>query len=91
MDTLITTPRSFITLRPAQEADAQSFRDMRPEALRNHPDVFSADYAVNYGQPFTFWEGRLRSLGSEGMIYFAAHEDELIVLPKILPRWFTPA
>jgi RimJ/RimL family protein N-acetyltransferase len=78
MDNNITTRQSPVTIRPAQEADAQAFRNLRLEALHNHPEAFSADYNINCGHPSTFWAERLQSLGSEGMIYFAIHNDELI-------------
>lgn len=78
MDTLITTSRGIIAIRPAQEADAQAFRDLRLEALHNHPEAFSADYAANYEHPSTFWTERLHSPGNEGMIYFVIHNDGLI-------------
>jgi RimJ/RimL family protein N-acetyltransferase len=84
METLITTPYGDITIRPAQEADAQAFRALRLEALHNHPEAFSADYSVNFSQPATFWTDRLRSLGNEGMIFFAVHTEKLIAMTGIL-------
>lgn len=77
MDTL-TTPRGKITFRPAQAADVSAFRNLRLEALHNHPESFSSDYAANYAYASTFWTERLRSLGSEGTIYFAAQNNGLI-------------
>lgn len=74
----ITTPRGLITIRPGQEADAPAYRELRLEALRNHPEAFSADYAANEGQPMTYWTERLRSLDSDGMMYFAVSDNKLI-------------
>ncbi len=51
----ITTPRGVIVIRQAQESDAQAYRELRLEELRNHPDAFSADYAINEARPETFW------------------------------------
>lgn len=63
--------------------DAENFRMLRLEALRSHPEVFSADYAFNEAQPTSYWIDRLKSLGTldaqdvqvaqrgQGMIYFA--------------------
>lgn len=78
MDKRITTPRGIITIRQATESDAESYRDLRLEGLRNHPEAFSADYAINEQRPMTFWEERMRSLGNENMIFFAVHKDNLI-------------
>jgi RimJ/RimL family protein N-acetyltransferase len=76
--TLLKTPNGPISLRPAQESDALAFRELRLEALRNHPEAFSADYALNEAEPPTFWSNRLRTLGNDGRLYFAIHEDKLI-------------
>ena len=81
--TTIETPNGPLTLRPALEADAENFRALRLEALRSHPDVFSADYTVNEQQPLEFWQGRLRGLGSEGMIFFAEHNAALVGMSGI--------
>ena len=78
MDTNISTKNGTITIRPAQDEDVASYRDLRLEALRNHPVAFSADYDANKRQPPAYWEGRLRELGDGGMLYFATHEGRLI-------------
>ena len=72
------TSRSSIVIRPAQESDAQAYRSLRLEALRNHPEAFSADYDLNAARPMSYWEERLRALGSEGMMFFAIHNTDLI-------------
>ncbi len=78
MDAQLTTPRGNISIRPAQATDAQAFRDLRLEALRNHPEVFSSDYAAYCERPLAYWAGRLQSLGPESMIFFAAQNDDLL-------------
>ncbi len=80
MDTPITTPRGTVTLRSAREEDAPAYRDLRLEALRNHPEAFSSDYAANLAKPMTFWVERLRfsSADSAVMMYFAVHDQQLI-------------
>jgi hypothetical protein len=55
MDTVMATPRGTITIRPAAEDAAAPLRDLRLEALRTHPEAFSADYATTLDQPVTFW------------------------------------
>lgn len=70
-----------VTIRPARQSDRDNFRTLRLEALRSHPEAFSADYELNAGRPMSYWEERLTSLESKaepGMIYFAEYEDRLI-------------
>ncbi len=67
-------------IRPGKEEDAAAYRDLRLEALRNHPEVFSADYEGNAARPMAFWVDRLRLGGIDGtpMMFFADHEGALI-------------
>jgi RimJ/RimL family protein N-acetyltransferase len=78
MERIIATPRGPVIIRPGQEADAPAYRELRLEALRLHPEAFSADYDHSARQPMTFWTDRLRSTGQGSAIYFASHEDQLI-------------
>jgi RimJ/RimL family protein N-acetyltransferase len=78
MDKQITTSRGIVTIRPAQETDALAYRDLRLEALHDHPEAFSSDYAVNQARPMAFWTERLRSLGSDSTIYFAIYQNSLV-------------
>lgn len=79
----VETARGIVFIREAEETDVESFRSLRLEALRNHPEVFGSDYAVNEKQPLEFWAGRLRGLGSTGMIYFATDHERLIGMSAI--------
>ena len=76
------TRRGVVTIRPAELADAEKFRELRLHALRDHPDVFSADYAFNEAQPITYWEKRLEALGigSQGRIFFAESQAALVAM-----------
>ena len=78
MAALIVAPHGPVLIRPGQETDAQAYRSLRLAALRNHPEVFSADFAANEAQPMTYWIERLHLLGSESMIYFATSNEVLI-------------
>ena len=70
---------TLIHIRPAQETDAPAYRNLRLEALRSQPEAFSADYASNEAQPPDFWTHRLlQAQGSEGMLCFAVHGDDLV-------------
>jgi RimJ/RimL family protein N-acetyltransferase len=79
MDTSITTPHGTVAIRSAREEDAPAYRDLRLEALRNHPEAFSADYEANLAKPMTFWTERLlNSPDNTVMIYFAVRDQPLI-------------
>jgi len=76
----ITTPRGAVTIRPASEEDVLAYRELRLEALRNHPEAFSSDYATSLARPMAYWTDRLKSDGSDDgvIIYFAVHDEQLI-------------
>ena len=80
MDTSITTSHRTVTIRTAREEDAPAYRDLRLEALRNHPEAFSADYTANLAQPMTFWADRLRLNSPDNAVklYFAVRDQSLI-------------
>ena len=80
MDAAIVTPRGNITIRVATAEDALAYRDLRLEALRDHPDAFSSDYAENLAKPMSFWTDRLDPERPDRtvMTYFAVHEQQLI-------------
>lgn len=78
MDTQIITPHGNVIIRSAQETDAMAYRELRLEALRNHPEAFSSDYAVNQAHPPAFWVDRVSITGNERTLYFAVCNDNLI-------------
>jgi RimJ/RimL family protein N-acetyltransferase len=78
MERIIATSRGPVINRPGQEADAPAYRELRLEALRLHPEAFSADYDHSASQPMTFWTDRLRASGQGSAIYFASQDDELL-------------
>ena len=69
-----------VTIRPGREEDAPAYRDLRLEALRNHPEAFSSDYETALAKPIDYWTKRLRlhDPDSEVMLYFAAHGQQLV-------------
>jgi RimJ/RimL family protein N-acetyltransferase len=88
MVTSIATARGTVTIRPASEEDASAYRDLRLEALRDHPEAFSADYATTLAQPMSFWSERLRSSGTETAVanFLAVHDHQLIGMCAIARR-----
>lgn len=75
---MLNTSRGLVKIRPAQESDAQAFRDLRLEALRNHPLAYSSDYAAYADRPLQFWIDRIKNLGEDDMIFLALCEQALI-------------
>jgi len=69
-----------VTIRPGTEEDAPAYRELRLEALRNHPEAFSSDYAENLAKPLSFWTERLRSGNPDNavMMYFCVRDEQLI-------------
>ena len=78
MNKTLSTPHGIIIIRQARESDAEAYRNLRLEGLKNHPEAFSADYVVNEQRPETFWVERIASLRDGNMLFFAAHENELV-------------
>ncbi len=76
----VTTPRGAVTIRPGAEEDAPAYRDLRLEALHNHPEAFSSDYEAGLAKPMSYWTKRLRFNDPDNgaMLYFAAHDELLI-------------
>ena len=75
MPLVVETPRGLISIRPAAEADVAAMRDLRLEALRNHPEAFSADYTLaSRDQSVPYWSDWLRdrSDGNRNILYLAA-------------------
>jgi len=76
----ITTPFGTVTIRPGTEEDASAYRELRLEALRNHPEAFSSDYETNLAKPMRYWTERLRLNDPDNgvMLHFAVHNGLLI-------------
>ncbi len=85
METTLTTARGEMTIRPAREADALAFRDLRLEALRDHPTAYTSDYASNREKPTSYWTERLRFHRGDNteMIYFATQGNQLVGMSGI--------
>jgi GNAT superfamily N-acetyltransferase len=80
MKHLIDSARGQVTIRLAAEEDAPAFRDLRLEALRNHPEVFSSDYAANLSEPMSYWVKRLSTTQGDRMVMTVVAEHERILV-----------
>ncbi len=50
-----------------------AYREIRLEALKNHPTVFGSDYAASAVQPESYWMERIQS--SDDRVTFVAEAD----------------
>ena len=76
------TPPGQIHLRPAVPADAAAFRELRLEALRLHPQAFSADYESSLAISEAQWSERLQP-DQNGVILFAEVDAALVGMSGI--------
>jgi ribosomal protein S18 acetylase RimI-like enzyme len=76
-------PTDAIVIRHSIPADVNSFRELRLEALENHPTSFGADYAENKLKPQTYWEERLAFFSEEQALFFAEEKSQLIGMAGI--------
>jgi RimJ/RimL family protein N-acetyltransferase len=85
MSTKSITAQGAVNIRPTQADDVTAFRDLRLEALRNHPEAFGADYAEQSTRPITAWEERVRrGAGSDlGITYVAEVDGALVAMVGI--------
>jgi RimJ/RimL family protein N-acetyltransferase len=72
-------PSQDLLVRPTTEADADAFREMRLEALRNHPEAYSADYDEQANFSREQWLERLRN----GNTFVACEGDTLVGMAGI--------
>jgi RimJ/RimL family protein N-acetyltransferase len=87
---MISTPQGSVVIRLARETDALNYRDLRLEALKNHPEAFSSDYDTFVAKPMSYWEDRLRDQGTDSSVrmYFAEHQAQLVGMCAIVRQNF---
>lgn len=64
------------TTRHTKPADLQVFRELRLEALKNHPSAFGSDYEETLLQPQSYWEKRLTFQAGEQALFFSEHRGQ---------------
>ena len=62
------------TIRPLRVDEAASYRDIRLEALRLHPEGFSASFEQEAARPLAFFEDRLT-----GSVIFGGFRDDVLL------------
>ena len=78
------TLRGRIVIREANIADAQSFLELRLEALQNSPIAFSADYQKNFNHPAKYWEDLLSPHPDESTMFIGEYEGKLIAMSGMM-------
>jgi len=71
------------TIRHATTSDLDAFRELRLEALKNHPTAFGADYEESAARPNEYWQERLEFDKSQEALFFAEHESQLVGMTGI--------
>lgn len=72
-------------IRAATEEDVESYRDLRLEALHQHPEVFGPDYESSVKWPLEKWKEHLRGNdGVKSVTYLAWLDDLLIGMATIV-------
>jgi len=66
-----------IIIRHAISSDVDSFRELRLEALQNHPTAFGADYEESAARPSEHWQERLKIDKDKEALFFAEHDGQL--------------
>jgi RimJ/RimL family protein N-acetyltransferase len=82
----ITTSRGDVLIRPTQIGDAAAYRALRLIGLRDHPEVFGADYATSAAHPIEYWQERMQhgAGGEHGVTYVADAAGELIGMTTLV-------
>jgi RimJ/RimL family protein N-acetyltransferase len=70
-----------VAIRPIVESDAEAYRALRLNALRQHPSAFSADYEQSAAKPVASWMEtvQLAASGQRSIIYLAVAADQSLV------------
>src|SRR3990170_164264 len=84
---ILVTSRGPVRIRPALLSDSSSFRALRLEALKNHPEAFAAAYESEAAEPDEYWVRRLprEEADSTGALYFAESAEALVGMAGIAP------
>lgn len=73
-------------IRPVTLADVDAYRQLRLDALQNHPTAFGQDYAEASSRPRSYWEEALTINDEEKAIFLAEHDRRLVGMTGIARR-----
>ena len=72
-----------IIIRRAKPEDVESFRELRLEALKNHPDAFGQNYYDTVEKDNEYWVNKLQINPIEDALFFAEKDSQLIGMTGI--------
>lgn len=72
-----------ILIRHASPTDLEAYKELRLEALKNHPNVFGQDYDNAASKPNEYWENTLKINAQEKVLFFATNNSQLIGMTGI--------
>ena len=72
-----------IIIRQAKSSDVSSYRQLRLEALKNHPTAFGADYEESAARPNEHWQERLKTDQNREALFFAEQDGQLVGMTGI--------
>lgn len=79
----ISTRLGEVVIRSASPSDANSFRELRLEALKNHPTAFGSDYEESAARPKEHWMESLNYNDEKEALFFADYQNQLIGMTGI--------
>lgn len=83
MQDVLPTNKGNVIIRLARPEDAGAYRELRLEALKNHPTAFGADYEEILSRPESYWQERLNLNDEEEALFLAEYEGQLIGMTGI--------
>ncbi len=72
-----------IIVRHSVSSDVDSFRELRLEALKNHPTAFGADYEEALARPNEHWQERVKMDKDQEALFFAESHGQLVGMTGI--------
>jgi len=72
-----------IIIRHAKLQDVETYRELRLEGLKNHPDTFGQDYDDAASRDHEYWENTLKINNKEKALFFATKDKQLIGMTGI--------
>jgi RimJ/RimL family protein N-acetyltransferase len=76
------TPRGPVVIRPTREEDAESYRELRLEAIRTNQTAFTTDYETNLARPREWWVELMRG-SARGVIQVADASGTIVGMSGI--------
>ena len=80
---ILQTPYGEILIRPSRPEEWAAYRELRLEALKNHPTAFGSDYEETLAHPDSYWQERMQLDDDRDALFLAELEEKLIGMTGI--------